>query len=109
MINVAQGLLHSNHWIMATSANLEKTTKPLESQSPESLHNRNTDSIVGFLVQCTSTVKNAKNHLLVYKIAFVAFELRFKKCRHSIFSRWVPLQASLSPHEDVKGKMVIRT
>jgi len=65
---------------MATSANLEKTTKPLESQSPESLHNRNTDSIVGFLVQCTSTVKNAKNHLLVYKIAFVAFELRFKKC-----------------------------
>jgi len=34
------------------------------------------------LVQCTSTVKITKNHLLVYKIAFVAFELRFKKCCH---------------------------
>ena len=32
----------------------------------------------GLLVQCTSTVKITKNHLLVYEITFVAFELRFR-------------------------------
>jgi len=36
----------------------------------------------GLLVQCTSTVSIAKNHSLVYKITFVAFELKFKKYRH---------------------------
>ena len=32
----------------------------------------------GLFVQCTSTVNIAKYHLLVYKITFVAFELKFK-------------------------------
>ena len=48
---------------------------------PESLHDKYW-FYCGLLVQCTSTVKIAKNYLLVYKIAFVAFELRFKKCHH---------------------------
>jgi len=47
------------------------------------LQDKNIDSIVGFWFNVrTSTVKIVKNHSLVYKIAFVAFELKFKKCHH---------------------------
>ena len=49
---------------------------------PESLHNKKYWFYCGLLVQRTSTVNITKNHSLVYKIAFVAFKLRFKKCRH---------------------------
>jgi len=49
---------------------------------PESLHDKKCWFYCGLLVQRTSTVKIAKTHSLVYKIAFVAFELRFKKCHH---------------------------
>jgi len=42
----------------------------------------------GLLVQCTSTLKIAKNHLLVYKIAFVA---KMPPWPYSIFSRSSPL------------------
>jgi len=63
-----------------------------------------------------STVKIDKNHSLVYKIAFVAFKLRFKKCRHDCILFLVdgrcykPVYhlAKIRTSEDVKGNVVTR-
>jgi len=49
---------------------------------PESLYDIKIWFYCGLLVQRTSTVNITVNHLLFYKITFMAFKLRLKKCHH---------------------------
>jgi len=76
---------------------------------PESLHDKNVDSIVGFWFNVPLQWKSLKSFAgLQDHLCGLWTEIqKMPPWSHSIFSRWVPLQASLSLREDVKAKMVM--